>query len=123
MRRGGILTAVAATLLAGATGITMAGNADEPRKPDGSTPLQWAVFSGDLTEAQRLVKAGADVQAMNNYGVNSMLLAADIADTQLIQLLLKAGADPNSANPVGETALHLVARSGNVEAAKLLLKA
>jgi len=124
MRGGGILAAaVAAVLMAGAAGIAVAGNADEPRKPDGSTPLQWAVFSGNLAEAQRLVKAGADVRAMNNYGVDAMQLAADIADTQLIQLLLKAGADANSANPDGETALHLVARSGNVEAAKLLLKA
>jgi ankyrin repeat protein len=109
--------------MAGAAGITLAGNADEPRKPDGSTPLQWAVFSGNLAEAQRLVKEGADVRAVNNYGVDAMQLAADIADTKLIQLLLKAGADANSANPDGETALHLVARSGNVEAAKLLLKA
>ncbi len=61
--------------------------------------------------------------ATNDYGINAMLLAADIANTELIGMLLKAGADPDSANPDGETALHRVARSGNVEAAKLLLKA
>ena len=96
---------------------------DEPRKPDGSTPLQWAVFEANIPEAERLVKAGADVSATNNYGINPMLLAADIANTDLIALLLKAGADARSANPDGETALHLVARAGNVEAAKLLLEA
>ena len=124
MRRGGIVAAaVAAALLSGISVLATAGNADEPRKPDGSTPLQWAVFNGDLPEAQRLLKEGADPRARNNYGVDAMQLAADIADTNLIQALLKAGADPNTANPDGETALHLVARSGNVEAAKLLLKA
>ena len=63
------------------------------------------------------------MKAENNYGINAMLLAADIANTELIQLLLKNGADASSANADGETALHLVARAGNVEAAKLLLKA
>jgi ankyrin repeat protein len=81
------------------------------------------VFNGDLAEAQRLLKLGADPQVPNNYGVNALLLAADIADAGLIQALLKAGADANSANADGETALHLVARSANVEAAKLLVKA
>jgi ankyrin repeat protein len=118
-----VAAAVAAALLSGTCTIAAAGNADEPRRPDGSTPLQWAVFNGDLGEAQRLLKAGADPQATNNYGVNALLLAADIADTGLIQALLKAGADAKSANADGETALHLVVRSNNVEAAKLLLKA
>ena len=101
----------------------MAGNVDEPLRADGSTPLQWAAFEGDVAEAKRLIKAGADVHATNAYGVNAMQLAADSANTELIALLLKAGADPQSPNADGETALHLVARAGNVEAAKLLLKA
>jgi ankyrin repeat protein len=115
--------ALAAALLAGAAGHAFAGNVDEPRKADGSTPLQWAVFNGDVSEARRLIKEGADVTAINYYGVNAMQLAADTANTELIALLLKAGADATSANADGETALHMVARSGNVEAAKLLLKA
>ena len=82
-----------------------------------------AAFEGDVAEAARLLKEGADVKATNSYGVNAMQLAADTANTELIRLLLKAGADPESPNADGETALHLVARSGNVEAAKLLLKA
>jgi hypothetical protein len=68
-----------------------------------------------------LIKAHADVNAVNAYGVNAMLLAAEASNTALIDLLLKAGARANSANPDGETALHLVARAGNVEAARLLL--
>jgi ankyrin repeat protein len=108
-----------ASILHGAAGLA----ADTDLRPDGSTPLQWAVFTGDVAQAKRLLAAGADVRAMNAYGVNALQLAADAGNTELIRLLLKAGADPNSPNPDGETALHLVARSGNVEAAKLLLKA
>ena len=40
----------------------------------------------NIPEAERLVKAGADVSATNNYGINPMLLAADIANTDLIRL-------------------------------------
>ena len=79
--------------------------------PDGSTPLQWAVFEGNIAEVKRLLAAGADPRVMNDYGVNAMQLAADDSNTELIRLLLKAGADPNSANPDGETVLHLVARA------------
>lgn len=91
--------------------------------PDGGTPLMQAAFEGDVAGAQRLLKAGADVNAMNLYGVDAMLLAAEASNTPLIQVLLKAGAKATSANLDGETALHLVARAGNVEAAKLLLRA
>jgi ankyrin repeat protein len=123
MARGGIAVAsvAAAALLAVAS--ATAGNVDEPVKADGSTPLQWAAFQGDVAEAKRLIKAGADVRAINAYGVNAMQLAADSGNTELIALLLKAGADPDSPNADGETALHLVARAGDVQAAKLLLKA
>jgi ankyrin repeat protein len=99
------------------------GDASAVVAPDGSTELMYAAFAGDVDEARRLIKQGADVHASNAYGINAMLLAAEVSNTELIELLLKAGADARSANPEGETALHLVARSGNVEAAKLLVKA
>src|SRR5687767_9731320 len=115
--------AVAAALLVGSATVIAAGaEAVNSRHPDGSTPLQWAAFAGDVAEARRLIEAGADVNATNNYGINAMLLAADIASTELIQLLLKHGVDANTANADGETPLHLVARAGNIDAAKLLLK-
>ena len=132
MRMRGKVAAAVATSLAmallcagagSAASSAVATKADEPRKPDGSTPLMVASFEGDVPEAGHLLKEGANVKATNAYGVNAMQLAADTANTELIRLLLKAGADPESPNADGETALHLVARSGNVEAAKLLLKA
>ncbi|MET0293197.1 MAG: ankyrin repeat domain-containing protein [Steroidobacteraceae bacterium] len=116
-----VATAVAVTLFASAS--AQAVGLDESDLADGSTPLHRAAFQGDVDEAQRLIKSGADVLATNAYGVNAMQLAADTANTDLIALLLKAGADPQSPNADGETALHLVARIGNVNAAKLLLKA
>ncbi|MBN1239634.1 MAG: ankyrin repeat domain-containing protein, partial [Gammaproteobacteria bacterium] len=91
------------------------------RYPDGSTPLQWAVYGGDVAEVRRLLEAGADVSLANDYGATAMSLAAEVAHTGILELLLDAGADADSPNPEGQTALMAVARTGNVEAAQLLL--
>src|SRR5690606_20531987 len=92
------------------------------RNPDGSTPLQWAVFEGNIPEVSRLLDAGADVSLANDYGATPMGLAAEVAHTEILKLLLEAGADADSPNPEGQTALMAVARTGNVEAARLLLE-
>ncbi|HKH75257.1 MAG TPA: ankyrin repeat domain-containing protein [Vicinamibacterales bacterium] len=91
------------------------------RNPDGSTPLQWAVYNGDVTEAKRLLRAGADVTIANKYGASPMTLAAEVGNAEMLKVLLEAGANADSPNPDGQTALLAVARTGNVEAAQLLL--
>jgi uncharacterized protein len=91
------------------------------RNVDGSTPLQWAVYTGDVAEARRLLKAGADVSLANNYGATPMTLAAEVANTDMLKLLLEVGANVDSPNPEGQTVLMAVARTGNVDAARLLL--
>ena len=91
------------------------------RKPDGSTPLQWAVYNGDVAEVKRLLRAGAKVALANNYGATPMSLAAEVGNTEMLKVLLEAGANVDSPNADGMTALLAVARTGNVEAAKLLL--
>jgi ankyrin repeat protein len=91
------------------------------RNPDGSTPLQWAVYDSDVAEVKRLIDAGADVSLANDYGATAMSLAAEAAEVEILKLLLDAGANPDSPNADGMTALMLVARTGDVEAARLLL--
>src|ERR1700722_7369030 len=89
--------------------------------PDGTTALHWAVRHDDLKAAEALIKAGADVKAVNRYGVTPINLAATNGSAAMIRKLLDAGVDPNSANPGGETALMTAARVGKVDAVKLLL--
>ena len=91
------------------------------RNVDGSTPLQWAVYAGDVAEVRRLVRAGADVSLANNYGATPMSLAAEVGDTDVLSVLLEAGADVDSPSADGQTALLAVARTGHVKAAQLLL--
>jgi ankyrin repeat protein len=91
------------------------------RDPDGSTPLQWAVYDQKVSEVQRLLKAGANVSLANNYGASPMSLAAEVGNAEILKLLLDAGANADSPNPEGQTALMAVARTGNVAAAQLLI--
>ena len=93
------------------------------KSADGTTALHWAAHHGELQLAKRLLKAGADANARNDYGSTPMQEAAVRGDAALLELLLKAGASVESANDEGETALMTVARTGKVDAAKVLIKA
>src|SRR3954470_12979604 len=92
------------------------------RGVDGTTPLQLAVYDGNVAEVRRMLRAGANLSLANNYGATAMGLAAEVGNAEIIPLLLDAGADADSANPEGQTALMAVARTGNVKAAELLVK-
>jgi ankyrin repeat protein len=119
----GVRKAIAAVFAAACLAAAVQANpVATPESPDGSTPLQWAVFRDDAAEVKRLLAAGAEVTRANNYGVTPMELAAETGNTAIIRQLLDAGADVESPNAEGQTALMSVARTGNVEAAKLLLR-
>jgi len=79
------------------------------------------VYNGDVAEARRLLRAGANVSAANNYGATAMSLAAEVGNTDMLKVLLEAGANVESPNADGQTALLAVARTGKVDAAKVLL--
>jgi ankyrin repeat protein len=89
---------------------------------DGTTALHWAVYNDDAEMVDRLLAAGADVNARNDYGASPLSQAAVVGNATVIKRLLAAGADVDSANADGQTALMVVARSSNIDAAKLLLK-
>jgi ankyrin repeat protein len=89
---------------------------------DGTTPLHWAAHNNDADGVDRLIKAGASLNAKNEYGATPLSEAAMNGNTVIIEKLLKAGADPNLAAADGMTPLMIVARSTNVKAARLLLE-
>ena len=88
---------------------------------DGTTPLHRAVHNNDAAAVDRLIKAGANVNARNEYGSTAILEAVDSGNTAILEKLLKAGADANSPGPDGMTPLMIVARNTSTKAAKLLL--
>ena len=93
---------------------------------DGATALHWAVYLDDAETTALLIRAGAEVNAPNDYGVTPLALASTNGNAAIIKQLVRSGADPldplHSVN-AGETPLMLAARSGQVDAVTALLSA
>ena len=107
----------AAALLSMATGAHVA----VAQETGGNTPLHRAVERDDSAAVAELVRAGADVKAINRYGVAPMSVACARGNAEIVELLLGAGADANTALPEGETCLMSAAGTGNLRAVKALL--
>jgi ankyrin repeat protein len=89
---------------------------------DGTTALHWAVRADDLETADLLIRAGANVSAVNREGVTPIRLAAINGNPPMIEKLIKSGVNPNaSLSKFGDTALMLAARTGKVDSVKVLL--
>ncbi len=88
---------------------------------DGTTALHWAVHGDHVDVTDLLIRAGANVRAMNRYGVAPLSLASLNGSEAMVAKLLQAGADPETAQPGGETALMTAARTGNADVVRQLL--
>ena len=51
-------------------------------QPDGATALHWAVYAEDAETTALLIRAGANVNVRNNYGVSPLALAAKQANAE-----------------------------------------
>jgi uncharacterized protein len=88
---------------------------------DGATALAWAAYWDDLETAQRLVRAGANTNIANDYGITPLMLACNNGSAEMVSRLIEARADPNLVQWMGVTPLMLCARSGSTEAVLALL--
>jgi ankyrin repeat protein len=81
----------------------------------GITPLSRLVSGGyapdaEVRLAQQLLKAGANVDARDDFGSTALLIAAQRRRSDVVRLFLSAGADPNFTNCRGESAALLLHR-------------
>ena len=90
-------------------------------EPDGTTALHHAAHYDNLALVNALLSAGADVKALNRYGVMPLSLAAESGSAAVVERLLKAGADANATLPGGETVLMTASRSGKSDVIRVLL--
>ena len=91
------------------------------RTDNGYTPLQIAADRAYKPAAELLLKAGADVNAVNKDGWVALCLAVMQKHLEMAQLLLAHNADPNARDKDGQTPLYHAVMDGQREMAELLL--
>jgi ankyrin repeat protein len=98
----------------------LANQPDDVNAPDadGATPLMYAAAVGSIEAVQRLLTAGASVNARNALGSTALTWATN--DIAKVKLLLDRGAEVNVVSSTGQTPL-LVATMGNPSAAVVSL--
>jgi ankyrin repeat protein len=82
-------------------------------EPDGTTALHWTAYWNDEETTAQLLRAGAAVNAANDFGVTPLWLAAENGNLSIVRRLLQSGANPNVPLRSGETPLMTAARTGN----------
>jgi len=80
-----------------------------------------AAERGDLTSVQRLIKAGANVNAKDEKQDSAFLVASARGRTEVVKATLAAGADLKSTNRYGGTGLIPACHYGHLETVKVLL--
>jgi ankyrin repeat protein len=94
------------------------------RQPDGATALHWAVQWDDESTVALLIRAGADVNVVNDYGVPPLAVACENAtpvSVRIVEALVKAGANPNATLPSGQTMIMTASLTGSVGAVRALV--
>jgi hypothetical protein len=89
----------------------------------GFTALMKASIKGNSEIVERLIVAGAYINAKNKNGNTALYSAALNGHPEIIKLLLKAGANVNLKDKFGQTALMKASERGEVQIVKALLAA
>jgi ankyrin repeat protein len=88
------------------------------------TPIHWAVDRGDEATTKVLLEAGADADALDQYGRTPLSLAASCGSTIILELLILHGAKVDARDNHGSQAIHYACRhQPDVEPVKVLLRA
>jgi ankyrin repeat protein len=102
-----------------------AGGNTKGRSPvNGASALMLATAANGSVCVKLLLKAGADIRAVDKYEMTALHVAANvnIENTIIAELLLKAGAELDAKDDIGFTPLHMAVQSGNCQCADMLIK-
>ena len=81
-----------------------------------------AVYAGNSTRVEGMLKTGENPNKHDSYGNNPMTLAAFAGHADVLTLLLANGGGLDSRDNTGMTPLHCAAYCNRIEAGKVLLK-
>lgn len=102
------------------------GRTDEIHKADswGYRPFYWACYAGDIYAVQRLVKAGADINAKQHDGnITALWGAAVMGHVDIVRYLLEQNAGVDIQDEYSGTPLYVASQNGYVSVVRQLLQA
>lgn len=91
-----------------------------PVNHDGWTPLHYAAFEGRLEILERLIAAGAELEAVAPNKSDALMLAARNGHIAVVRRLLAAGVSLDRRNEAGFTAEEWAVSNGNTDIAELI---
>jgi ankyrin repeat protein len=80
-----------------------------------------AIRENNLPEVNRLLRAGADIEAKNTFGDTALIAASTQGNVQVVQAFLEHGADIEARTICGDTSLHCACARGYLTVAIELL--
>lgn len=91
--------------------LSMEGNAVNKMTHDGRHYLLWAAYKGNLPLMKHLIKAGSQIDLVDDHGYGLMTFAANAGqkNTAVYDLILASGGKVKETNRAGATALLLLA--------------
>ena len=100
------------------------GGVEASSDDDGTTALGAACQNGHTDVAWVLMKAGADVNAVDDAGATPLMRATERAECEAMKLLLTKGkgVDVDRADEQGATPLNMAAQQGHLRAVAALLE-
>jgi len=88
---------------------------------DCMTPLHVAAYAGHYTSTERLLKAGANVDARTDYkALTPLHIAAERGHAHIVKILLAEKADPHARSRSGSTPFYRSPRGGSLEVLDML---
>lgn len=90
---------------------------------DQTTDLLALVAGGDRAGLEAALRAGADPDTADRWGVTALAQVAAAGDLQAVRMLLASGGAADRGSDAGNTPLMAAAARGHVEVARALLDA
>lgn len=84
--------------------------------------LADAILKEDMDTVRQLLRAGVDVNQIDEYGFTPLIEAAIVDNIPISRLLLQQGANPNQKDATGGTALHWAVENTDLALCTLLLE-
>ena len=81
-------------------------------QPDGATALHWVSYWDNVSVAEDLIGAGANIDALTDLGIPPLWIAVESGSIEMALYLIGAGAGVNGRLPTGETMLMMAAQNG-----------